>query len=563
MRFGSVDMFMEFGDWGFRMGRPIANEGFLKALLTHGTYDAYEFFCPDVHHMERFWERVQFLVRDSSLLSRVKVSLQAALSESVRSERYHAFHQGDFTYFMPFLAGIRNRCARHPFPITGVTHSLDGVFMNLRYLELAMAGLTPGDGIICTSRAARSAVEKSLSWVQTELAKTGFSIRDGEVHLREIPLGIDDTFFGESHSEEARAYFHIPEDVVVALSVGRISSRQKTDWSPVLELLARMYAGGKIENMVLIIAGGGEESQISLLKLLIGRMGLEKRVILFPNFPADIKTLLYQTADFYLSPVDNFQETFGMSVVEAMASGLPVIASDFSGYRELVRDGENGYLIPTFWTEELPEFLSEGLGILDPSLSRFYLSQMVALDLKRLEEALTSLCTNRELRKGMGAASRSKASSYSWMKIIRSYETLWDDLRRWKNKTPLHPTHGPDILGAGPVERFSHYPSQIISGEDRIILTPLGSTYLKDRSMVTRYEDVEVCLFKDLEDLILSALERGERPIDDLKREAQRALGATGGQVLFEILWLIKHGLAALQSSGGISKGDFSHDGQG
>ena len=33
MQFGSVDMFMEFGDWNYRMGRPVANEGFLQWIL--------------------------------------------------------------------------------------------------------------------------------------------------------------------------------------------------------------------------------------------------------------------------------------------------------------------------------------------------------------------------------------------------------------------------------------------------------------------------------------------------------------------------------------------------
>ena len=115
MRFGSVDMFMELGDWGFRMGRPIANEGFLKALLTYGSYDSYEFFCPDVHHMERFFEKAKDMLGDPHLISRVRPSLQVALSEAIKSDRYDIFHLGDFTYFMPYLIGIRNLYAKSHF----------------------------------------------------------------------------------------------------------------------------------------------------------------------------------------------------------------------------------------------------------------------------------------------------------------------------------------------------------------------------------------------------------------------------------------------------------------
>ena len=72
MRFGSVDLFMDFGDWGFRMGRPLANEGFLKALLTYGRFDSYHFFCPDLNHSERFRKRLEPLVPDAKLREQVE-----------------------------------------------------------------------------------------------------------------------------------------------------------------------------------------------------------------------------------------------------------------------------------------------------------------------------------------------------------------------------------------------------------------------------------------------------------------------------------------------------------
>ena len=136
-RFGSLDTFVEVGDWTYRMGRPVANEGFLTALLTQGTFDTYEFFCPDLHHMDAFMQRVEELVPDSTCLARVRPSLQIALPESLQTTEYFAFHMGDFTYAMPRLVALRNRLAPEPFPVTGITHSLDAVGMTLRYLELA------------------------------------------------------------------------------------------------------------------------------------------------------------------------------------------------------------------------------------------------------------------------------------------------------------------------------------------------------------------------------------------------------------------------------------------
>ena len=58
------------------------------------------------------------------------------------------------------------------------------------------------------------------------------------------------------------------------------------------------------------------------------------------------KQLGLAAADVFCSPADNLQETFGISVLEAMASRLPVIASDWNGYRDLVQHGQTGWIVP-------------------------------------------------------------------------------------------------------------------------------------------------------------------------------------------------------------------------
>ena len=58
------------------------------------------------------------------------------------------------------------------------------------------------------------------------------------------------------------------------------------------------------------------------------------------------KKLALAAADLFCSPADNLQETFGLSVLEAMASSLPVVASDWNGYRDLVLHGRTGWLVP-------------------------------------------------------------------------------------------------------------------------------------------------------------------------------------------------------------------------
>ena len=68
-----------------------------------------------------------------------------------------------------------------------------------------------------------------------------------------------------------------------------------------------------------------------------------------------IGALARAASDAFLSLVDCLQETFGLTPVEAMASRLPVVASDWNGYRDTVVDGRTGFCIPTqsfAWLEQ-------------------------------------------------------------------------------------------------------------------------------------------------------------------------------------------------------------------
>ena len=422
--------------------------------------------------------------------------------------------------------------------------------MNLRYLELIHAGLAPFDGIICTSRCAEKAVAKGLNRIRELMHPKSPTDLKIEAKLTRIPLGIDETFFNEIDKASARKYFNIPENMVVALSVGRLSLRQKADWSPLLELLARMYSSGNLDNLIFIIAGGAEESDITLMESLISRFGLEYRVMLLPNFKPEIKEKLYKAADFYISIVDNFQETFGINIIEAMASGLPVIASDFSGYRDLVTDGKAGSLIPTTWSDELPEFLKENMGILDPSLAKLYLSQTVSVDLGELENAIYKFYNNEDLRSSMAKAASQRAQTYRWGNIIGSYEAFWSDLATEARMNGNRKVGtGVDLLVGDFQKTFSHYPSRIISDNDIMSITEVGRAVLDGTFSLIKYDDVACCMFPELEKLILHELLKGDQSTGDLKRQAEKGLQATEGQTGFHLQWLLKHGALNLETS--------------
>ena len=95
----------------------------------------------------------------------------------------------------------------------------------------------------------------------------------------------------------------------------------------------------KDENLHYAIAGSGDQ-KVALLALA-KNLGLEKQFHLL-GYRTDVAEL-YKTADVYLLP--SVREGLNVSVMEAMASGLPCIISDIRGNRDLIDDGKGGYLV--------------------------------------------------------------------------------------------------------------------------------------------------------------------------------------------------------------------------
>jgi glycosyltransferase involved in cell wall biosynthesis len=139
----------------------------------------------------------------------------------------------------------------------------------------------------------------------------------------------------------------------------------------------------------LILAGTGDAEKA--LQQLAADLGVAERVN-FIGFVArnDMQTI-YPQADIFVLPSQN--EGMSIALLEAMASGLPVVVTDTGGTAELVQEGLNGYIVP--WA-----------------------------DVSKLTEALTKLVVNQEIRQRMGHESRRIAARFSWPAITRAYLEL-------------------------------------------------------------------------------------------------------------------------------------------
>ena len=122
----------------------------------------------------------------------------------------------------------------------------------------------------------------------------------------------------------------------------------------------------------------------------------------------ETRAAVWHAADIFSSLSDNIQETFGLVIVEALASGLPVVASNWDGYRDLVTEGETGLLVPTLMIPGATADATARL-VLESHSNELYLaecSQAVAVESTSAARAFSRLIAKEGERRRMGDAAR-------------------------------------------------------------------------------------------------------------------------------------------------------------
>ena len=156
------------------------------------------------------------------------------------------------------------------------------------------------------------------------------------------------------------------------------------------------------------------------------------RVIIEDGRRTDVRCGVWHAADIFISLVDNIQETFGLTPIEARAAGLPLVVSDYNGYRESVREGIDGFRIPTWQLEtgagcDLVDLHCDVLINYRDDVSRA--SAAIGLNVPRAAHALVRLAQDPALRQRMGEAGRRRVrETYDWQRLIPRYQALFQEL---------------------------------------------------------------------------------------------------------------------------------------
>lgn len=527
---GSLDPFFETGPI---IGRRVANAGFLAALLAVDPFDAYHFFLPDAVSGEILLDRVRALC--PAALSKVRVLPRTDLPASLAESDYHCFHLSDCLTAPGWLAALRNRVSRTVFPITGVTHSLSYARFGSAFAQHVWSGATRRDCIVATSRAGEAVVRAELArLIQAMPGANAPSV------VR-VPLGVCCRDFEQEPSPGSCS--GLPAGATIFLVLGRISPYSKMDLVPVLRAFQRVAASGAdLASVCLVLAGGSAESQSlpGTLANLARNIGLRLRVVSDPD--ENTKKALLDRADVVLSLADNPQETFGLTLLEAQASGTPVIVSDYDGYRDLVRDGQTGFLIPTV-DSGAGELITLMAPLLHDTTSHLWLAQDVAVDVAVLARRITDLLDS-QARARLGAAARAHARRFDWSEIIRRYVDLWDDL--WTRDAPAAPDWR-HPLALDYARLFAGYPTARLDAGDTLRSTALGGAVLRGRDFPVLHAGVADRIDLDLMRAVLVWTRRGitwEALLAKAEPSSRERMRST-------VMWMLKGDMLERISAGG------------
>lgn len=309
------------------------------------------------------WIRVSDRLRFSSVLNSVSFAVSAA--HLLSQESYDVIHSHERAYAQDILT-------LHTFSFRGdvekysLLKRIDRIYLSPRSaLYLWLEG-----------KQMRTSRLVAVSDVILEDIRRNYPRAE---RVSVITPGVDTEWFHPSYvlqkREEERVRQEIPANETVILFVGSEFKRKGLD-----SLVPLISSGTR-----LIVVGKGE--RLGYYKSLARRRGTLERVY-FKGHSDDIRHY-YAASDVVVLP--SRSEAFGMSVLEGMACGLPVVTSPNAGVASLIDDGRDGFVFRS--VEELSKLLER---LSDPAL-----------------------------RTRIGLEARKKAERYSWDRTAEQYEELY------------------------------------------------------------------------------------------------------------------------------------------
>ncbi|WP_041374654.1 glycosyltransferase family 4 protein [Prochlorococcus marinus] len=373
------------------------------------------------------------------------------------------------------FAEIRLPLKEIDFSIVGMIHTLSSSEAIETVANCVARDLYPWDAIVCTSNAGKEVVQKIWEQRAAYLCcrlGANFASDNWMPATPVIPLPgpakqpYRPDLSRKERRQLARKVLGISDEAFVICFVGRLSFHSKAHPVILYQTLANLSQDTR--EVVLIECGQFPNYHFrEAFDEVAGMFQGFTRIVIGGLSPAteNEKWEVYAAANVFLSHSDNIQETFGLTILEAMLAELPVIASAWSGYRDLVADGQTGFLLPTI---DLLLDLED-----DPLQDAYYERELsydiwvgiaslgVLIDKDALYASLRTFVECPELGERFAAEGlRRFHKLFSPFAVLQRYRDLWLDLAAKRNQAKKdggYPSGKAPKMG----ELFSGYPSTV------------------------------------------------------------------------------------------------------
>jgi glycosyltransferase involved in cell wall biosynthesis len=540
------------------MGRNAAGESFIKGYIKHSQAKEFWAQVQKPEHGQHFAQTVKAMGRSEP----VKVVDSGSMSalQTRGTVYYPGPGIGEQAQHRALVgAGLSN--PHTAWSLCGITHTTSSSAAMDALAELITAPVQNWDAVICTSTAVKDNVQRLLqaqvNYLQERLGLSKLVLP----LLPVIPLGIhtQDFVYTPGQKSKARKSLGADANTLVVLFMGRLSFHAKAH--PLAMYQALQKAAEQVsstgQKIMLVECGWHANDFIQNAYQEASKMACPMvQVQTLDGRLAEHRQTAWAGADVFCSLSDNIQETFGIVPIEAMAAGLPVVVSDWDGYKDTVRHGTDGFRVATCMPDAgsgSDLALRHALQVDTYDMYCGHACSLVSVDINATSQAFVQLAQSAELRQRMGQAGRERAQSvYDWSTIIAQYEDLWQQQTQLrlaaqsKTEVPKAAHSWPARLD--PFHAFAAYPSSVLKSTSLLAIADVSAANAMAR--VAQYKALAMVNFAKLvlptEAEVAAVLHLAELGPCTAQTLAQTATADRQAFLFRSLVWLLKLGVLRL-----------------